>query len=845
MSIQRTYKAFYSFYLRRYISLRKGISYAALVVVLSSFMLSDQSDFNYLIKTKLDNYRTHNWPEKIYVQTDKSLYTSNETIWFSAYLVNGVTHLKSTKSKVIHVEVINDRDSIIDKHQLFIEGINTSGDFKINDNWTNGKYTLRAYTNYMRNQSADYFFKKEIRIWSDETDKSIYDEASKVNSVDASTAQKIISSNEPDLNFYPEAGHLIENLSSKVAFKIKNEFYHAGVVSGYITDNDGQLVSHFQTFELGMGIFFITPRENKTYFATIEINGSEYQYQLPKALPEGYNLTATYRTDDLSIDINSSTEKDLLGSYLIIHQRGEIIFEEVLKEKKNRHSLKLSSDKLQDGVLHITLFNKEGHPVCERLIFIESEKNNGTIKINKNKNTFNTREKMDVILQAEDYTKAPLLSSLSISVKKSDFEKYTNHSENIKTWLLLNSDLRGAIKNPKYLFSKTDVFKRKYLLDLVMMTNGWRRFTWQNLIQDNFEEEKFTVEKGIVISGSTKLLAKPYSLTSAYTSLTLLGSEISSFPLQKSGPDGKFSFGPLEFYDSIPVFIQARLNNFASKDEKDRQVSISIDNTISSPKIEKRSKVTEKRNDSLNYLKISKYLTELSFQYNNSQKLDEVVLIGKNKAKEDARKKEMNELAIYGYPSYRLDIQSSPFFNSISMSDLLNQIPGLFFSPGSGFTIRGSKKQPRIQIDNTDASLEELLDLFPIDVSFIDYHRGASSGIFSNSANGTILVYTRQGKFGFSSNAKRKPGIINYNAEGFYTAKEFYSPNYSIERKNNDSPDIRTSLYWNAKVRTTAENIAPKVSFFTGDLKGEYIIEVEGISDSGIPLYQTSKFVVE
>ena len=84
----------------------------------------------------------------------------------------------------------------------------------------------------------------------------------------------------------------------------------------------------------------------------------------------------------------------------------------------------------------------------------------------------------------------------------------TDDSENIKTWLLLNSDLRGKVKNPRYFFEKPNDKKRNYLLDLTMLTNGWRRFTWQKLLYETKEKNKFKVESGLVISGKTPALIR-------------------------------------------------------------------------------------------------------------------------------------------------------------------------------------------------------------------------------------------------------------------------------------------------------------------------------------------------
>ena len=124
------------------------------------------NDFKDQIIEKLETYSETDYPEKAYVQTDKSYYLMDDTIWFTGYLVNGISHKKSSKSRVLHVELINELDSIVDHKRLYIDEISEAGDIEISQKWNPGKYLLRAYTNDMRNNSEEYFFKKDIWIWS-------------------------------------------------------------------------------------------------------------------------------------------------------------------------------------------------------------------------------------------------------------------------------------------------------------------------------------------------------------------------------------------------------------------------------------------------------------------------------------------------------------------------------------------------------------------------------------------------------------------------------------------------------------------------------------------------------
>ena len=821
--------------------MKKVLSFCALCLILTSFVVFNKNNFTDLVQEKLQNYNTQEWPEKVYVHTDKPYYSLDEKIWFTAYLVNGITHTISTKSSVLYVELINDKDSILDKKKLFINDISAAGDFKIGKDWKEGNYLLRGLTNYMRNSDPDYFFQKEITIWG-------LDEKEELASLEnADSSQEATISEKPNLNFYPEGGYLVENVTNKVAIKIKNDIYNKINLSGNITDNDNNVVSQFSTIDFGLGLFMLTPEPNKTYYANLEVNSSEYKYLLPKALPLGYAISVFNRGDQFLIDVKSTMAKGLAGTYLVAHQRGEILFNKLETEDKNNYYLKLPVNELRDGVTHLTLFNPEGNPVCERLVFVENPKNKAAIEIKKDKDVLGTREKISLNLNVKDSDGNNLPSHLSMSVRDLNTFPYNNRSENIKTWLLLNSDLRGEVKDPGYFFEKDADFKSRYLLDLVMMTNGWRRFTWESLLYGKKKLNKFPVEKGITISGTTKFLKSPYTATPAATRLTFLGKPISQEPIQKSDSHGKFSFGPFIFFDSIQTLVESRLTDFKSIEENDRNVLILMDQEKPSPTVTRN--IVLKSNKSIesqiaNFLKISKYISDVNFEYEQQrQKLEEITIIARKKAEESERKKEMNSRTRYGFPSNRLDVESDISLSSQTVLDLLRRFPGVNVF-GNSVSIRGGGN-PKVLLDNFEVDVDFLTYLTANDVSFIDVLKGPASALFSNAGNGVIAIYSKTGNSRFTRNVKRKPGIINFAAEGFYTAREFYSRDPINGFDEDIKADIRTTLHWEPKIKITEGHKSKEISFFTCDIKSDYIIEVEGISDSGIPLHQISTFSVK
>ncbi len=821
--------------------MKKIIIFSILSLIFVSFAVFTKSHFSDLVDEKLKNYAKENTPEKIYIHTDKPYYSLDESIWYSGYLVNGITHKKSSKSWILYVELIDDNDSIVAKKKLFTNNISASGDFKIGKNWKTGNYLMRAFTNYMRNHNPDYFFQKEIAILSNE----------KKDGIDFSNQSNTALENnlaiKPDLNFYPEGGYLIENIRSKIAVKIKNNIYSGAKFSGSIIDNDNNTITEFKTTNFGLGFFTLSPEPNKTYSAKLEVNGVEYSYQLPIALNNGYTLGINNSGNNLFINLKSNTLTGLNNTYLVVHQRGKLVFSKYETQTKSSYSIKLPVKELKDGIANITLFDPTGNPVSERMVFISNPNNKTTVEITKNKETLNTRKPITVNVNVKDNEGNGLTSHLSMSVRDLSAFPYNTRSKNIKTWLLLNSDLRGEIKDPGYFFEKENDLRRRYLLDLVMLTHGWKRFTWKSLLYDTKKEEQFPVENGLIISGTTKFLKKPYSAISTETRLTFFGKTISQEPIQKTGTNGRFSFGPFIFFDSVQTIVESRLTNFKSENNKDREVLIFLDQEDNSPEIVRNTHLQKNITDQKqleNFKKMSEYIRQIKFEHDQqTQQLEEVTILAKKKEELSTRKQEMNDRTDYGFATNRLDLENDFNLGRETVFDLLSTVPGVN-AVNDSISIRGSNGSPIILLDNFPVDVQFLTTLQATEVSFIDVLKGVDASQYANSGNGVIAVYSKTGNIRRTRNIVRKPGIIDFAAQGFYTAREFYAPDHINGFEEQARADLRTTLHWEPKIRTTT-NSGQDITFFSSDSKGDYLIEVEGISESGMPLHAISTFSVK
>ncbi len=100
------------------------------------------------------------------------------------------------------------------------------------------------------------------------------------------------------------------------------------------------------------------------------------------------------------------------------------------------------------------------------------------------------RHKVDLLIHATDNSQ-PVVSNISLSVFLLDSLQTAPHS-NLLSYLWLESDLKGEIETPEYYFS--DAPDLSECTDNLMLTQGWRRFLWddvfanQSKIQTDYSE---------------------------------------------------------------------------------------------------------------------------------------------------------------------------------------------------------------------------------------------------------------------------------------------------------------------------------------------------------------------
>lgn len=812
------------------------------------------------IKDKLAQHQKKRPQEKIYLHTDRDTYTSGDEVWFKAYLVDSRFHLLINTSVSVYVELIDDQKNIIVNRNIMLRNGVGAGDFQIPYTQTQGSYVIRAYTRYMQNFDAGFFFNKKIKVLDIRGEKkAVADNDTKKQQKNKNN--KVLARPGLDLQFFAEGGEMVSQLVNYIAFKAINQQGKGVNVTGKIVDSQGKEVSKFSTVKLGLGKFGIIPKPTEKYTAIATYNNKEYRFELPTNRAKGYVLRTKSNPDNLLVTVQASKDLPLQNAILIAHVRGYTIAQHTHQTAKQAFVLRIPKKQLPSGILHLTLFDAQGKPRSERLAFVENQGDLRQVSISSTKPSYGTRSKASFELSLKDAEGKPLRGNLSMAVVNADLSNTPLEKMNIQNYLWLSSDLKGYIENPAYYFNPQNKDRHR-LMDLLMMTQGWRRFKWQEVQQDKLPELKYDYEKGLKISGRlykfynrTKPMAGKVKLN--FTENLLFNQEVTT------DKEGRFAFENLIIADTVNVILQAnkvkkRKKSSAKNKIKERNDAIYIkvdkgtamaanigNDYMDVPDFEKpiateQEKKTLERTKRFNTINVAYGLEP------DVKLLDEVQITARRIKEKPYRQREGQ---LYARPSTRLkmaeqgaDVSAAPnFFSYIS-----GKLPGVRVMQ-DGVIIRGvssieGSPEPLYLLDGAAVSAAMINDLPLQIISHVDVLNANEAVIYgSQGRNGVLAVYTKQG----TPKAAKRPrwGIINYKHPGYYKTREFYVPKYGTDKSLKDKPDYRRILYWQPNVVLSKKGKA-KIEFFTSDESANYRVEVEGITLDGKILMGQYRFEV-
>jgi hypothetical protein len=770
--------------------------------------------------------------EKVYLHVDRDSYFTGEDIWFKAYLIDALDRLLTDHSSNLHVELVSPSSKIISSRIIRLDGGLGNGDFKLPIDIRSGRYTLRAYTNYMRNYGDQLFFSKEIAV---------------INSTDSSKISERVEyvENRIQVSFFPEGGSLVDNVSSIVAFKAVNYLGKGCDVSGKIFSSTGELVTTFKSTHLGMGTFFLRPLPGMKYYSIVRGTDSiDIRTELPKSFSTGVTLSASINQNNELLIITKTnpetlatlSEHDLLLSISI---RKEVINTIPFRIKSPITSFVVPTDYLPEGILMLTLTTREDLPLSERLIYIEREAPL-KIQIETDKRLYTKREPVTLKISLSEDSVIEREGNVSLSIVDENLMDNTSKfPRTISSWFLLESDVRGFVEDPSYYFdpSNPDRFRD---LDLLLHTQGWRDFAWK------YDTIYFPPENGFTVSGRLKKGNKNKPIVDSRVSIGIFGGEstlIKSVPVDSLG---KFKFTGIELMGEATLIA----TGIGKKDHPEGFLtldSVTYNPAKVSDSLFMVSVFPENNQSKLkSYYKINEAIRK-KYKLSDTINLGEVNIISERHKDPQTVKVENSRLK-YDKPESEL-VVTEQMQGYISILHLLNgKIPGLVVIGDSTIIIRGIGSltvniPPLILIDGNRATFGDLINM---PISYLDRIDVLKSTFATNiygfmGANGVINLITKAG--GVPSIYKPPDYSAKLKISGYSALRVFYSPQHLPDGNSDFKPDMRSTLLWKPDI-ILESNKEVILNYYNGDNLSLIRIIAEGITATGIPVTGKAEYEV-
>ena len=258
------------------------------------------------IQAAFNQYRSRFMQEKLFVHTDKDSYISREICWFRIYYTDAFYNRLATVSKIAYVELLDKNNLPVLQQKVSLKPGESDGSMIIPVNIPSGTYRFRAYTSWMKNFSPDYYFEKDIRI--------INPQSLQAEPLSSKTKQY-------DIQFFPEGGNLVQQIESKVGFRITDAYGKGLACEGSILSSAGDTILHFHPLAMGLGHFVFTPGPGQSYKAIIHLpQGDQIVKALPDAYTDGFVLSVMKENEsEITVRVKSSAGLNTRDVYLFVH----------------------------------------------------------------------------------------------------------------------------------------------------------------------------------------------------------------------------------------------------------------------------------------------------------------------------------------------------------------------------------------------------------------------------------------------------------------------------------------------------------------------------------------------
>lgn len=767
------------------------------------------------IAARIEDFSLKFSPERAYLHYDKAAYSAGETIWFKAYLLTEL--IPASESKTFYVDWIDDKGNLLQHTVSPLVGAGTNGQYEIPADYKGRYISVRGYTRWMLNFDTTFLYSKTIPV---------------LNKDSLQAATKITI--KPVLEFFPEGGDAIAGVANKIAFKARDQWGRPVNIKGIVAGPDGKLIDSLRTQHDGMGFIMLTPKAGATYTAKWKDEKNvDYTTVLPQPKAEGVALQVLVLPDRRSFFVSTSPGfSEKMDSIHIVGTMFQHLVFQISKATANQSIAGTVPVKdLPYGILNITVFDKNWRPVAERITYINNNSNyifKTEMEVERWGLSHRARNELKITVPES------VASTLSVSV--TDLAIGADSSNNILSHLMLTGELKGKINNPAYYFKDTTT-ARQQKLDLLMLTNGWRRFNWDNVLTGKFPKISYPRDTAYLSLSGNIMGLMPGQIGQGSSIIVMMKQKDAEgkmlmMPVHR---DGTFNDPSIVIFDTAQVYYQLQ-------DKTLQGLSVQfMPYRLRTPAFGSNwvNRIMPDTTGYAYHLRMAKELNENNERLKYKE-LEAVTITSKGKLPVQLMDEKYTS-GLFTGDGIQLDLLNDPAAKSATdiFSYLQGRVAGLQITgQGANASLNWRGGAPQLYIDEMPADVNFVSSLNVRDVAYVKAFRPPFMGGF-NGSNGAVAIYTRRGNDVQQEQGKGLPGS---KIEGYTTIREFYSPKYfGTDVAPGADRDVRTTLYWNPNVAIDPRTKQVVLSFYNNDVTDAFRVVIEGMNTEGkLTHYETT-----
>ncbi|MFR9503229.1 MAG: hypothetical protein SNH73_02100 [Rikenellaceae bacterium] len=790
--------------------IRENLSKLLFVIMLISITTlqaqTKTEEYTEYVLDRMTSFYDQGIDEKLYLQFDKPYYSSGDKIWFKGYLRNAVTHAPLDISNFIYVDLVASDNDLVSRVKVRRDSTGFNGYITLDPEMESGDYTIRGYTRWMLNQDEDFIFSRAIKISSSIPDSAKADQADstkrQMRRAEKEIEEQQNGAREYSVQFFPEGGALLADGSQVVAFKAVASDGLSIEVEGAIYNSREEEVTTFRSTHKGMGSVTLFTQGEEQYFAKVRSSeGLESIFELPTVESVGATIAAREVGGKLFIQAKATPLSLVEGAHLVIHSHGLVVSVSELNQSL-RGSVDMEA--LLEGVNVISLIDAQGEVLSQRLVFKHSD-SSPQYEISTDRANYARRERVNLKINIQDSFGKAAQGEFGISVTDNSSVHFDPESDNIRSYLLLTSDLCGYIESPNLYFLESDA-QTNHKVDLLMLTQGWRRFSMDRILAEQSDEKRFEYELAGEISGDVKGF---FGNQARQPKLDVLCADRNYFDTFTLDESSTFKLVGLDIPDSTTYIIQSRTRKGGN------QVVLEIDSEY----FPAAKALPEPRGEMAYIPTAFVSQSQEKFYYEggmNTIDIDAVYVTASQKTNSGSNFSTRS--------TNREFLEALP---SMSLSTIIQGYPSMTITT-DGVYYRDNTEMARFIVNGMDMEYLDVSFMRTDEVERIDFYVGPQAMMYPNSDGGVFVIELLEAVSSITA-----PGIAYVSPLGYQKPDYLYQPHYEVaEDRASRTPDFRTTIFWDGALKPDEEgNI--EVEFYTADKATTYKVTLEGMTQEG------------